>query len=342
MHPLTRLRIVVITLSLIAARHATAVVHHFIFFGLDRRAISTQPFLSSAAEGAQLKYTWRELEPEKGRYDFSAIRADLAFLRAHGKKLFLQIQDVSFDARIVNVPGYLQKDPTYQGGAAPQYVYDEGHEDRAKPAGWVARRWDPRVRRRFELLLQALGKEFDGEVEGVNLPETSVDFGETGRLFPSGFTFQRYRDGVIANMASLKRAFPRSVTMQYANFMPGEWLPWKDKSYLESVYRSARALGVGVGGPDLLPYRKGQMNHGYRRIRESAGLVPTGIAIQEGNYEYTNPKTGKRVTVTELATFATDYLRVGYIFWFAQEPFYERDVLPFLKIEASSRARAAS
>jgi hypothetical protein len=331
MHRVARLRIVVIGLSLIAARHAMAVVHHFIYFGLDRQAISTQSFLSSAAEGAQLKYTWRELEPEKGRYDFSAIRADLAFLRAHDKKLFLQIQDVSFDPRIVNVPKYLQTDPAYHGGAAPQYVYEEGHEDRAKPAGWVARRWDSRVRRRFQLLLQALGGEFDGNVEGINLPETSVDFGESGRLFPSGFTFQRYRDGILANMASLKRAFPRSVTIQYANFMPGEWLPLKNKSYLESVYRRARALGVGVGGPDLLPFRKGQMNHGYVRIRDSAGIVPTGIAVQEGNYEAINPKTAKRVMVAELERFATDYLRVDYLFWCAQEPFYERDVLPFLE-----------
>jgi len=288
-----------------------AAVHHYIFFGLDRAAIHSPAFLASRAEGAQLKYTWRELEPARDRYDFSAIRSDLAFLRAHGKKLFVQIQEVSFDASIVNVPAYV--------GVAPQY---DGAEDHAKIAGWVARRWDPNVRQRFALLLRALGREFDGRIEGVNLPETSVDFGENGRLFPPGFTCVGYTEGVIANLAALREAFPHSVVIQYANFMPCEWLPGDNKGYLDTVFAKARAMHAGVGGPDLLPYRKGQMNHSYPRIRDLSGVVPTGIAVQEGNYD--------GVTTDELLKFATEYLRVDYIFWGAQAPFYERDVLPLL------------
>jgi hypothetical protein len=56
----------------------------------------------------------------------------------------------------------------------------------------------------------------------------------------------------------------------------------------------------------------------------------TGIAVQEGNYAYTNPKTGKRVTSGELLAFATNYLGVDYIFWCDEEPYYSRDVLPML------------
>jgi hypothetical protein len=147
------------------------------------------------------------------------------------------------------------------------------------------------VRERFHKLLFALGKEFDGKIEGINLPETSVMFGESGKLFPKGYGFEIYRDAVIDNMKALKRAFPKSVAMQYANFMPGEWLPKRDKSYLRSVYKEAGELKLAVGGPDLLPYKPGQMNHSYLLIKESAGIVPTGIAVQDGNYEYTNPKT---------------------------------------------------
>jgi hypothetical protein len=43
--------------------------------------------------------------------------------------------------------------------------------------------------------------------------------------------------------------------MQYANFMPGEELPGKDRYYLRTVYQQAKELKVGVGGPDLLPHR---------------------------------------------------------------------------------------
>ena len=55
--------------------------HHYVFFNRDRERIRDAAFLETKAlEGAQLKYTWRELEPEQDRYDFSAIREDLQFL----------------------------------------------------------------------------------------------------------------------------------------------------------------------------------------------------------------------------------------------------------------------
>lgn len=306
--------------------------HHYVYFNRVRERIADQSFLQTKAiEGAQLKYTWRELELEQDRYDFSAINKDLAFLSSRGKKLFVQLQDISFDEKIVNVPRYLLVDARYNGGADRDYRIEGDDEARAVAAGWVARRWDSAVQERFHKLLFALGKQFDGRIEGINLPETSISFGESGRLFPKGFTFEVYRDAVLSNMKILKRAFPKSVAMQYANFMPGEWLPHMDKSYLRSVYRAARALKVGVGGPDLFPYRRGQMNHSYGLIRELDGIVPIGIAVQWGNYEAVSPKTGKPPTIPELLEFATGYLKVDYIFWEFQEPYYSADLMPFLK-----------
>src|SRR6266566_8099032 len=67
---------------------------HYVFFNRDRERISDPAFLGTKAfEGAQLKYTWRELERAKDSYDFSAIQHDLAFLSSKGKKLFIQLQD---------------------------------------------------------------------------------------------------------------------------------------------------------------------------------------------------------------------------------------------------------
>jgi len=306
--------------------------HHYVFFNRDRERIADPAFLGAKAfEGAQLKYTWRELEPGKDSYDFSAIQHDLMFLNSKGKKLFIQLQDASFDPTIVNVPRYLVNDARYHGGADKQYSIKDDDEEHAVPEGWVARRWDAAVQERFHKLLLALGKEFDGKVEGINLAETAVDFGESGRLFPKGFTPAAYRDAIVTNMMALKRAFPQSVTIQYANFMPGEWLPDKDQSYLRSVYRRAKEMKVGVGGPDLLPYKPGQMNHCYPLIRECAGKVPTGIAVQDGNYQHKNPKTAQPVTISELVGFATEHLKVDYIFWCTQEPFYSQKLIPFLQ-----------
>jgi hypothetical protein len=308
-------------------------VHHYVFFSQDRELIkeASSFFEAKAFEGAQVTYSWRQLEPTKDEYDFSAIREDLAFLTSRGKKLFVQLQDVTFSESRINVPLYLLSDAEYNGGADKQYRIIDDDEEHAVVEGWVARRWDPAVQERFYKLLFALGSEFDGRIEGINFAETSIEFGSSGRLFPKGFSPAIYRDAIIANMKALKQAFPKSVAMQYANFMPGEWLPWDDQGYLRAVYNAAKELQVGVGGPDLLPFRKGQLNHAYPLIRASAGLVPTGIAVQDGNYDDVDPLTGKRATISELLKFATDSLQVDYIFWCTEEPFYSQEVIPFLK-----------
>jgi len=305
---------------------------HYVFFNMDRERISEATFLETQAfAGAQLKYTWRELERGKDGYDFAPIRHDLTLLKSQGKRLFIQLQDVSFDPARVNVPRYLLDDPKYHGGADKQYSIQDDDEARATPEGWVARRWDRAVQERFHKLLSALGQEFDGQIEGINLAETSVNFGESGRLFPQGFTPASYRDAIFTNLAALKKAFPKSATMQYANFMPGEWLPGDDHGYLRSVYERATELKVGVGGPDLLPGKTGQMNHCYPLIRDASGKVPTGIAVQDGNYQHLNAKTGQAMTIAELVTFATEYLKVDYLFWCTEEPSYSQKLIPFLQ-----------
>ncbi len=301
-------------------------MHHYVFFNRDRERISDATFLqTSAFEGAQLKYTWRELEPQKDAYNFGDIEHDLAFLRSKGKKLFIQVQDASFHPNIRPFPRYLLEDPAYHGGADKQYEIKGDDEEHAIPAGWVARRWDKAVRERFHRLLLALGRKFDGRIEGINLPETAVDFGTTGHLFPKGFTPEAYCEAIVTNLIVLKRAFPKSVTLQYANFMPG------GQPYLERIFQQARQLKVGLGGPDLFPYKPGQMRNSYPLIQRYAGIVPMGIAVQDGNYEHQNPKTGQQVTIAELIAFATDYLKVDYLFWCTQEPYYSEHLIPFLQ-----------
>ena len=327
-----RLAAVAIT-ALFLAPPAAKPVHHYIFFGQDRESLLRDSlFLNTPAiEGAQIAYSWRRLEPGKGEYDFSSIREDLAFLTSHHKKLFVQLQDVSFLPTNIFVPRYLTRDPRYHGGAAKQYRIDGDDEEHAVHEGWMPRRWDPAVQERLDALFQALGKEFDGRIEGINLAETSAGFGESGRLFPAGYSYESYRDGIITNMKALKRAFPKSVTMEYGNFMPGEWRPTDDKGYLRSVYDAARQLGVGMGGPDLLPFRPGQLKGPYPLLKEISGAVPTGIAVQDGNYSEVDRKTGKRASVGELADFATGTLGVDYIFWCTEQPYYSTEVIPYLR-----------
>jgi len=300
-------------------------VRNYIFVGRDREKLAERGFLDhKGVNGFQVRYSWRQLEQGKDKYDFDDIRADLALVKSKGKGLFIQIQDSNFVLAFVPVPKYLQEDPAYHGGVA----YQTGERD-GKPYGYVARRWDPAVRQRFIKLLFALGKEFDGKVEGINLPETSIDVPSSGPNVPSGYTPVVYRDALIETMTAMKKAFPKSTPMLYANFMP-ESEPLEEPALLRSLYEKAAELGVGMGGPDLLPNRKFQLLNSYPLIHQFSAKIPMGIAVQDDNLADIDPKTHEFVTVRELSEFATDYLHVKYIFWGTQEPYFTRDVLPFL------------
>lgn len=274
-------------------------------------------------------YSWKSLEPVKGHYDFSIIKKDVDYLKQFDKKLFIQLQDATFNPKYNAVPNYVITDE-YGGGAILQYY-------NGKADGWIAKRWNKKVQEQFALLLMALGKEFDGIIEGINLQETSI---EVTKEHDPSFTEIGYFQGVKANMLALKKAFPTSTTMIYANFFPGEWLPLEDKGYLKGVYKYGEEIGVGLGGPDLMVTRKGQLNHTLAQMHEGHFTVPLGIAIQDGNYI---GKTGGDIDYNEdgdkgdstrdnivplLHAFAKDFLRVDYMFWVNQEPYFEKNVIP--------------
>ncbi len=119
--------------------------------------------------------------------------------------------------------------------------------------------------------------------------------------------------------------------MGYANFMPGGFLPFQDSCYLNVVYNFAWVNHISVGGPDLLPYDPVQMANSYGFIKKSYKKVPTGIAVQDGTIDYINPNTKQKITAWEIYQFAEGYLKLSYIFWGTEQPFFSSEVLPLLK-----------
>lgn len=301
-------------------------IKHFVYFARDREVMYGHPFLQIPRfQGAQIMYSWRQLEPARGEYDFSAIREDYMYLEAHGKKLFIQLQDATFMNSNVGVPDYLLTDE-FDGGAIEQRT-DEG-----EPEGWVAKRWNPAVRERFAQLISALGTEFDGKIAGINLQESAI---RVSHDYDASFSPEGYIEGIKANMLAMKQSFGSSTTMQYANFMPGEWLPRDDRGYLRSIYAFGEEIGVGIGAPDLMVQRQGQLNHALALMHEGQFSMPLGIAVQDGNYigeTGTNRVLSERENlVPMLHAFALDFLGVQFMFWSFQEPYFSEDVLPCFK-----------
>jgi hypothetical protein len=301
------------------------------FIGMDRDQLKEAKYWKpNLFDGVQIAYSWRQLEPEKDLYDFSIIKEDLRLLKRYHKKLFISIEDASFSIQYNHAPRYIITDTIYHGGAEKQYQFNDYHEKEYHELGWVTRRWDPQVQIRLHKLFAALGKQFDGVLEGVVTEETAIEFGH-GPLQPKGFKYKLYADAFIENLKALKHAFPKSVVIVYANFMPGGFMPQEDTTYLRSVYHFAWKNNIGVGGPDLLPNEPNQMTNSYPLIRDSYKKVVSGVAVQDGTGQYINPKTKAQVTAKEIYQFGRDYLHLNYIFWGTEEPFYHTQTLPLLR-----------
>ncbi|MEH3112412.1 hypothetical protein [Pedobacter terrae] len=332
---------IVATAILLIAANKLAAQENYIFFShreqSGKNIRDDKALLDPRFTGAQIVYTWRNLEPSKEQYDFSAIKEDIDYLNAlGGKKVWIQLQEKSFAPDKKNVPDYILEDPRYNGGVIKQSMLSapERDPDKAVAAdeyGWSAKMWEIPVRDQFQKLILALGNEFDGKVEGINFSESAIDIGTEAAdgttSFPPDFNPRNYVDAIESNMIVLSQAFRRSTPMVYLNFLPGEWLPWDDKGYMKRLFTKAKSLKMGIGGPDLMPYRKSHMNQTYGFFKEYPKELVKGMAVQDGNLRQTNPRTNQKNTVNDILKFSRDYLGLDYIFWVEEQPYFEQKVL---------------
>jgi hypothetical protein len=283
-------------------------MRQFVYLGQDELELNL-PILDRAdIAGAQLLYVWSNLEPTRGGYDFSMIERDLALVKARGKTMYVEVLDRFFQPTSRYLPRYMLEGPEYGGGLSRQ------SEDAM--SGWVARQWDPEVRARFQVLIEALARQFDGRIEGVILPETAVS---VDKERPADFDCDLYFEAEKENALVARRAFRRSHVVQYVNFWPCEFA--NSRRYMSRFFEFAAANRIGVGGPDIVPWREGQMMSSYAFIRVYQDKVPVvAMAVQEPTLEYLNPKTGKPFTRREFERFAALYLGVDDIFWSKDSP----------------------
>ena len=67
--------------------------------------------------------------------------------------------------------------------------------------------------------------------------------------------------------------------MLYANFWPCEWN--NDQKYMSRTFEFALAHGIGLGGPDIVPWRKAQMKNSYPFFNKYKGKLPlVAMAVQ--------------------------------------------------------------
>ncbi|MEO2038170.1 MAG: hypothetical protein ABGW90_05640 [Martelella sp.] len=304
----------------LVASSAAAEPANFIYSGDADEATLTRLLQRPDIEGFQQIYSWRQLEPGEGVYDFSEIEADLARTEALGKQFFIQIQDRFFSNEARRLPDYILTDPIYDSGLVAQM--DGNGEELPLQQGWAAIQWNDALRTRFQALLTALAEEFDGRIAGINLPETAIDIDM--KADATGFSCDAYVDAELDNLRHARSVFTESDVVQYVNFWPCEWN--NDHGYMERLFEMAAAEGIGLGGPDIAPYRKGQMKNAYPFFHDYRDRLPVvAMAIQEPTLKYKNDKTGKPYTRAEFVDFAENYLGVDIIFWTPEAPWLSKN-----------------
>lgn len=295
---------------------------HYVFVGSSR--LTTEVLTLPHFRGVQKIYTWREFEPEAGRYDFSALKADLALVRKHGRQLVVQFTYKSFTKGVRSVPDYITG-PEYGGGV---YVTVKGAFNPVL--------WNRKVGERLDAVLLAFGREFDRDpnLEAVNLPETapSARFATAPQAGVEAYSDAVYFAALKQQMATLRRAFPNTVVIQYTNF-PAQ--------LLVQLTDYQKEIGVGMGGPDVYPRADAVSDPEkgvYRLYAKLAGTVPMGAAVQHENYSVAlkkrsalgrglktfngrsiaiDPPDEIPIPVREHLQLAREKLKLNYLFWAA-------------------------
>jgi hypothetical protein len=213
-------------------------------------------------KGIQMRYRWRELEPEKGKYNFTTIDNNLTEVKAKGKRLLIYLLDQDYWGNN-SVPDYMINDPAYSGGQVFK-------GNRCNP-----KFWEQPVMDRYIALVKALGAKYDSDpnFEGISTNERDIGAKD------DSYSDRKYIDQIKRAQAAMVEAFPNSLVFESLGWTP----------FLSEVMDNVYNLGIGITCSDLvLP---GNYSYDGRVWSQSPiypyyismrGKIPTGNSGQVG------------------------------------------------------------
>lgn len=255
--------------------------------------------------GVQKRYTWAELEPTEGHYDFSSIERDLALLSSKNKRLVILLQIKAFSETMQALPQYLEA-AVYEGGSFELEIRADGNFRERARQGRNIKLWNAHVRDRLVLLACALGTRLNPHpnLEAVALTETAVGQAREPLTAPQ---LAGFFDGLVTVQRAFRRAFPNTVTLQFVNY---------PRSHIVPLVQQITAFGAGVGGPDVFLDDPGLHGGAYKLYPDLAGVVPLAPSVQPENYVARRHRGAfQPPPPRELYDFARAQLHANYLFW---------------------------
>lgn len=274
---------------------------------------------NSVFVGGKRIYAWKDIEPSEGKYDFSKIEQDLAYLKSIGKRLWIQVFYTQFNGSLPPLtPSYMWGNSVY--GCGSQYYGT--YERSAQTGGWIPCFWNNNVNLKLRALYTALGDRFNKEeyLEGISLDETAIDTYTAKELpgYSATIVYAAFKENALA----AKRAFSDKIVIQQINYAPYDLVDYS--SWLAQNQ-------IGIGSPDVILHNTTLTDTIYPQYNRYHDVVPTGPDVQWSNYEQSNPETGRLYSAQEILTGIIRISNPWYMFWIKREPYFSDDVLPTLK-----------
>ncbi|MEM1228972.1 MAG: Calx-beta domain-containing protein [Pseudomonadota bacterium] len=250
--------------------------------------------LRPGVAGIQKRYSWAELEPTMDSYDFSTVRKDLDLAACNGGSLVVFLEDKTFASEPV----------------LPSYMINYAVTNSA--GGTSPLRWESIFVDRFNLLVSHLAQAFDTHpaFEGVAFQETATGLSAT-TLNAVGYTPEAYRDALINMLTHAATVLPRSHVFWYMNFFP------ENQGYIVDVANAVSALGVAVGGPDILPDDPSLLQFTYPLYDLIDPAMVRFGSMQFNSYAHPHASNAPTPfwTPEELFIYGRDELDAQYLFW---------------------------
>jgi hypothetical protein len=259
----------------------------------DSQAIM-ETVLQPGITGIMKRYSWRQLEPTAGNYDFSELQADLQWAQARGVRIIAMVEDKTFTP----------------DRATPEYL--NAYSVRNSGGGYTTLRWNSYVVGRMKLLFQAMGR-FDSNpwLEGIATQETALSL-PANVLDANGYTPEKYRDAYISVLGTASTSFPTSRIFWFMNYFP------RNQAYIGSIATAMIGKGVVMGGPDVLPDDETHLTMTYPFYDQFQGKLPLFGQVEDICYRHLHATGGystKYWTPAESFRFARDDLHVNYMIW---------------------------
>jgi hypothetical protein len=265
-------------------------------------------------QGVIMRYTWRELEPTQGNYNFTRISTELAQCLSIGTARGQRFGLIAFVG--VNTFGGTLPLPNYLS----QYATEE-----VGTGAWNTWRWNSTIRTRWAELVREIARQFDSHVcwEGIATSETATK--DANGDPASGYTHAGFRQGLIEETNVIASACTFGRHFFYQNFFPTQ----SEDDNLDLVVEAGIANGAMVMcAPDILPGKDALESRVYPRYTRTTALngiapfrgrLPFQCSAQNDSHHWNSTLesdvTGPFDTMQSIFDYARNTLKCNYVAW---------------------------